>query len=231
MNRDIGAASVVSGRLSGAVVHAVTTDAIALVPDFPDRARAVMRALGGRGALHLRAPLASGGRLYALAAALADDARASGCALVVNDRLDVALAADTDGVQLTGRSMGPADARVALDRTGERGARMALGASVHDLDEARAAAAAGADWLVAGHLFPTPSHAGAPGRGVAFLRSVAAAVPCPVIGIGGVLPRHLPLLLAAGAHGAAVIRGIWDAPHPERAASDYLTAYDADDRA
>ena len=229
--RDIGAGPVVSGRLAGAVVHAVTTDSIALAPDFPDRARDVMRALGGRGALHLRAPLVGGRRLHALAVALMDDARSSGCALVVNDRLDVALAAGAHGVQLTGRSMGPADARLALERTGAPGERMALGASVHDLDEARAAAAAGADWLVAGHLFPTPSHAGAPGRGVIFLRTVAAAVPCPVIGIGGVLPRHVPLLLAAGAHGAAVIRGIWDAEHPERAASDYLTAYDADDRA
>ena len=231
MMRDIEAESVVSGRLSNAVVHAVTTDAIALAPDFLDRARAVMRALGGRGALHLRAPLAGGRRLHALAESLAREARSTGCALVINDRLDVALAAGADGVQLTGRSLDPADARRALERAGERGARIALGGSVHDLEEARSAAAAGADWLVAGHLFPTPSHAGAPGRGVAFLRTVAGAVPCPVIGIGGVLPRHVPLLLAAGAHGAAVIRGIWDAEHPAQAASDYLSAYDADDRA
>lgn len=229
--RDVQAVPVVRARLANAVVHAVTTDAIALAPDFPDRARGVMRVLGARGALHLRSPLAGGRRLHALAAALADEARSTGCALVVNDRLDVALAVDAAGVQLTARSIAPDEARRALERVGARGARMAIGASVHDLDEATAAASAGADWLVAGHLFPTPSHAGAPGRGVSFLRAVAAAVPCPVIGIGGVLPRHVPLLIAAGAHGAAVIRGIWDAEHPERAASDYLSAYDADDGA
>lgn len=231
MESDSEPPSVVSARAACALVHAVTTDAIALSADFPDRAREVMRALGARGALHLRAPLAGGRRLHALAASLVDEARASGCALVVNDRLDVAIAAGADGVQLTSRSMGPEDARRAALRAGEVGARLAIGASVHDLEEARAAVAAGADWLVAGHVFPTPSHAGAPGRGIAFLRAVAAAVPCPVIGIGGVLPRHLPLLIAAGARGAAVIRGIWDADHPARAASDYLTAYDADDRA
>ena len=210
------------------VVHAVTTDAIVLAPDFPGHAAGVMRALGGRGALHLRAPHATARRLHELAAALAAEAGATGCLLVVNDRLDVALAGGARGVQLTGRSMAPADARAAAARCG---AALAIGASVHDLAEARAAADAGADWVVAGHVFPTPSHAGAPGRGLVFLRAVVAAVSCPVIGIGGVLPRHLPLLRAAGAHGAAVIRGIWDAEHPERAAGDYLTAYDADGRA
>ena len=224
MASDVAGPPVVGAR----VVHAVTTDAIALAPDFAARARGVMAALGPRGALHLRAPLAGGRRLFEMTAALVEDARASGCALVVNDRLDVALAAGADGVQLTSRSMRPAEARDAVERSG---GQLAVGASVHELEEARAAAGAGADWLVAGHVFPTPSHTGAPGRGVAFLRQVAAAVSCPVIGIGGVLPRHLPLLRAAGASGAAVIRGIWDAADPEAAASDYLTAYDADGRA
>jgi len=221
MTGDVASPSVVGAR----VVHAVTTDAIALAPDFRERARGVMTALGRRGALHLRAPLAGGRRLYDLAAALAEESRASGCALVVNDRLDVALAAGADGVQLTSRSIRPSEAREGLERCG---GRLAVGASVHDVEEARAAVAAGADWLVAGHVFPTPSHSGAPGRGIVFLRAVATAVSCPVVGIGGVQPRHLPLLRAAGASGAAVIRGIWDAADPQQAASDYLTAYDAD---
>lgn len=216
------------------MLHAVTTDEIVGAADFLDRARGVMGALGPRGALHLRAPRAGGRRLHDLAAALLPGARATGCVLVVNDRLDVALAAGADGVQLTSRSLSAGDARAAAARSGAAhppGAgdgypSFLIGASVHALDEARAAAAAGVDWVVAGHLFPTPSHAGAPGRGLAFLREVAGAVPCPVIGIGGVLPRHLPLLRAAGAHGAAVIRGVWDAENAERAASDYLSAYD-----
>lgn len=208
------------------VVHAVTTDDIAGAPDFPERARGVMRALGARGALHLRAPSLGGRALHALAASLAGAARESGCLLVVNDRLDVALAAGADGVQLTSRSLTAGDARLAL--RGARAARpLRVGASVHAAEEARAAAAAGADWLVAGHVFATASHRGAPARGLGFLREVAAFGTCPVIGIGGVLPRHVPLLLAAGAHGAAAIRGIWDAVDAERAAGDYISSYDA----
>jgi thiamine-phosphate diphosphorylase len=209
------------------VIHAVTTDEIVAAPDFVVRARAVMRALGARGALHLRAPSLGGRALHALTASLAADARATRCMIVVNDRLDVALAADAAGVQLTSRSLTAGDARLAL--RGTRGPRsLRVGASVHAADEARAAAAAGADWLVAGHVFATASHLGAPARGLAFLRAVAADVPaCPVIGIGGVLPRHVPLLLAAGAHGAAAIRGIWDAVDAERAAGDYISSYDA----
>jgi thiamine-phosphate diphosphorylase len=208
------------------VIHAVTTDEIVAAPDFADRARGVMRVLGARGAVHLRAPSLGGRALHALAASLAGDARASRCALVINDRLDVALAADADGVQLTSRSLTTGDARLALRGTRSR-RTLRVGASVHAADEARAAAAAGADWLVAGHVFATASHAGAPARGLAFLRQIAAEVPCPVIGIGGVLPRHVPLLLAAGAHGAAAIRGIWDAVDAERAAADYISSYDA----
>jgi thiamine-phosphate diphosphorylase len=208
------------------VIHAVTTDEIVAAPDFVVRARAVMRALGARGALHLRAPSLGGRALHALTASLAADARATRCMIVVNDRLDVALAADAAGVQLTSRSLTAGDARLAL--RGTRGPRsLRVGASVHAADEARAAAAAGADWLVAGHVFATASHLGAPARGLAFLRQIAADVPCPVIGIGGVLPRHVPLLLAAGAHGAAAIRGIWDASDAERAAADYISCYEA----
>jgi thiamine-phosphate diphosphorylase len=94
--------------------------------------------------------------------------------------------------------------------------------------EARAAEAAGADWVVAGHVYATPSHAGEPGAGLAFVREVAAAVRVPVVVIGGVTPGDVPALRAAGAGGVAVIRGVWDASDAEQAATDYLASYDAD---
>jgi thiazole tautomerase (transcriptional regulator TenI) len=55
---------------------------------------------------------------------------------------------------------------------------------------------------------------------------VAQAVTIPVVAIGGVRPEHCRVLRASGAYGLAVIRGVWDAPNAERAASDYLSAYD-----
>jgi thiamine-phosphate pyrophosphorylase len=136
----------------------------------------------------------------------------------VNDRVDVAAAAGAHGVQLTSRSLPPADARAVGPNR--------IGASVHSLDEAIAAVAAGADWVVAGHLFATPSHPGAPGRGIGLLRAIAAVVP-RVIAIGGLTPARAALVAAAGGAGVAAIRGIWDAPDPGGAAADYLSSYDA----
>ena len=201
------------------VIHAVTSDEIVLRPDFIDVACAVMAALGARGALHLRAGRISAARLQTLAGGLEAAQAVTSAWLVVNDRVDLALGARARGVQLTSRSLRVADARRAAPA-------LSIGASVHSLDEARAAAREGATWLVAGHVFATSSHPGEEGRGLGFLRAVTRAVPIPVIAIGGVRPEHCRMLRESGAHGLAVIRGIWDAPNAERAASDYLSAYD-----
>jgi len=201
------------------VVHAVTSDEIVARADFLDVACAVMSALGARGALHLRAGRATAARLQALAAGLEAAQAVTGAWLVVNDRLDLALACRARGAQLTSRSLRVADARRAAPA-------LAVGASVHSLAEARAAAEEGANWLVAGHVFATATHPGEEGRGLPFVRAAAAAVEVPVVAIGGVKPEHCKELRQAGAYGLAVIRGIWDAANAERAASDYLSAYD-----
>ncbi|MBX6332431.1 MAG: thiamine phosphate synthase, partial [Gemmatimonadaceae bacterium] len=88
------------------------------------------------------------------------------------------------------------------------------------------AAADGASWVVAGNVYPTPTHAGAPGRGAALVRTIVAAAPVPCIAIGGVKPAHVAALRAAGAHGVAAISGIWGGDDAERAAIDYLSAYE-----
>jgi thiazole tautomerase (transcriptional regulator TenI) len=201
------------------VVHAVTSDEIVTRPDFLDVACAVMSALGARGALHLRAGRVTAARLQALAAGLEAAQAVTGAWLVVHDRLDLAIGCRARGAQLTSRSLRVADARRAAPT-------IAVGASVHSLAEARAAAEEGASWLVAGHVFASPTHPAEGGRGLDFLRTLAAAVDVPVIGIGGVKPEHCAAIRQAGAHGVAAIRGIWDAANAERAASDYLSAYD-----
>ena len=201
------------------VVHAVTSDEIVSRADFIDVACAVMAALGARGALHLRAGRLSAARLQKLAGGLEAAQAITGAWLVVNDRVDLALGSRARGAQLTSRSLRVSDARRAAPG-------LPLGASVHSLDDARTAANEGATWIVAGHVFATTTHPGEEGRGLSFLRSVTQAVAIPVVAIGGVRPEHCVLLRDAGAYGLAVIRGIWDAPNAERAASDYLSAYD-----
>lgn len=201
------------------LVHVITNDEIIARPDFVDVACDVMGVLGARGALHLRAAHTSGARLQELGEGLAAAQAITGAWLVVNDRVDVALAVRARGAQLTSRSLSVDDARHAAPS-------LAIGASVHSLEDGRTAIESGADWMVAGHVFATPSHPGEDGRGLPFVRALTAASAVPVIAIGGVRPSHWPVLREAGVAGVAVIRGVWDAPNAERAASDYLSAYD-----
>lgn len=198
------------------VVHAVTSDEIVGRADFIDVACGVMSVLGQRGALHLRAPRLGAARLHELAEALAAAQSITGAWLVVNDRVDVALAVRARGAQLTSRSLLTADARHAAPA-------LALGASVHSVAEGLEAAHAGADWLVVDHAF---APATGDGVGATRIERLAATVAVPLVAIGGIRPRHCRALRMAGAHGVAVIRGIWDAPNAERAASDYLSCHD-----
>ncbi len=203
------------------VVHAVTSDEIVERADFVDVACAVMAALGSRGALHLRCSRSAGARLQELAGTLATAQRITGAWLVVNDRVDVALVAGARGAQLTTRSLTVADARRIAPR-------LAIGASVHSLADGVVAAREGADWIVAGHPpgGTMPGAAPPSDRGLAFVRELAQSVVVPVVAIGGIRPEHCASLRRKGVRGVAVIRGIWDAPNAERAASDYLSSYD-----
>ncbi len=200
------------------VLHIVTTDTIIARPDFVDVACALMTATGARGALHLRTSALSAAELERIAEGLGAVQAMTGSWLVINDRVDVALATGARGVQLTRRSLPVQEARTLTPQ-------LALGASVHDLAEGRAAAAAGADWLVAGHVFATPSHPGIPPAGPDWVQELSRG-STPVLAIGGVTPDRIPALRALGVHGVAVIRGIWEAVNAEQAAAEYLSRYD-----
>jgi thiazole tautomerase (transcriptional regulator TenI) len=197
----------------------VTDDAVVANADFAKQAMAVMAAIGERGALHLRARHTPARHLYALATALAPTATNTGAWLVINDRVDVALAANIHRVQLTTRSLTPTDVR-AIPGGWE------LGLSIHTPSEAATTDAADASWLLAGHVYATPSHQG-PGGGPAFIAAVAKATHTPVIAIGGITPDRVRALRRAGAAGIAAIRGVWSARDAAAASIAYLTAYDA----
>lgn len=204
------------------VLHAVTSDEIAARPGFADRAIALMHAVGARGALHLRTHRLTAAELHALALRLAGVQQETGCWLIINDRVDVALATGARGIQLNSRSMRISDARSIAPG-------IAIGASIHTPDQAVAAERAGATWIVAGQSVEAESHVGDPGRAESFIADVSQSTTLPVIAIGGVKPGDVPLLRRAGAWGVAVIRGIWSAADAEKAAIDYLSRYDADD--
>jgi len=118
--------------------------------------------------------------------------------LVVNDRIDVALACGADGVQLRGDSIPVAEARRLAP------ARFLIGRSVHSVDQA--IAAADADYLVAGTVFPSASKAAAaPLLGLEGLRAIVRAVDRPVMAIGGIGSERIDAVADAGAAGFAAI--------------------------
>jgi thiamine-phosphate pyrophosphorylase len=126
-------------------------------------------------------------------------ARGTGTRVVVNDRLDVALACGADGVHLRADSIPPALARTVVPKG------FLIGRSVHGVDEARLVAA-DVDYLIAGTVFRTPSKPGqSEWLGVAGLAAISAAVNVPVWAIGGVSPDTVGAIQASGAAGIAAI--------------------------
>lgn len=147
--------------------------------------------------------------LLPLARRLRADTRADGALFFVNDRLDLALAVGADGVHL-GPSDLPVPAARALAPPG-----FLIGFSASDPSAARAAEADGASYIGCGAVFATSTKAktNAP-IGLEGLSRVASAVSIPVVGIGGVVPAQVPLVLRAGAAGAAMAHAVMAAPNP-----------------
>lgn len=172
---------------------------------------------GGTRAFQLREKDLSPRELYPLALEMRQLTQAYGARLLINDRVDVALAVDADGVHLTTTSLPASIARRVL------GPERLIGVSTHTLTEAHAAADEGADFLVFGPVFFTPSKAlyGEP-VGLDALRAVRAAVNVPILAIGGIKKANLDQVLAAGANGIAVISAIISADDPLMASQDLL---------
>ncbi|HET9985137.1 MAG TPA: thiamine phosphate synthase [Longimicrobiales bacterium] len=199
-------------------LHIVAADDVLERDDFVTLATALLVAHGPSLALHLRAHGRSGAFLYRIAAVLARVAGDAGALLVVNDRVDVALSAGAGGVQLGARSLPVAATRALV------GAGVALGYSAHAAEEAEAAARAGADWVLAGTIYPTASHPGRAGAGPGRVREIAGRVAVPVVAIGGITADRIAEVVAAGARGVAVVGAVWRAPEPRDAAAGLLAA-------
>jgi thiamine-phosphate pyrophosphorylase len=163
--------------------------------------------------LQLREKDLTGRELYHLALDI-KQVLPPGTRLLINDRLDVALAAGADGVHLGENSLPPAVARRLL------GPEKIMGVSVHSVTAAREAEKAGADYLLFGHIFPTASKEGIPPRGVGSLREVVASVGIPIIALGGINAANARQCLAAGVRGVAVMSAVMAAPDPARAVAE-----------
>lgn len=137
-----------------------------------------------------------------------------GIPLIINDRLDVALAVGADGVHLGQQDMDIVDARRLV------GSGTAIGISAESLEDAFRAQAQGADYISVSPVFATTTKtdAAAP-LGLEGLRRIREAVRLPIVGIGGITADNAAAVIAAGANGVAVISAIVAADFPERAAA------------
>jgi thiamine-phosphate pyrophosphorylase len=188
----------------------------AVTPETPDTTRLVAlveAALAGGAALvQYRAKAAAGTLALEQARALAAVCRAARVPLIVNDSVELALAAGADGVHV-GRD--DADARGVR----EKFPRGIVGVSCYaDVERARAAARAGADYVAVGSVFPSSTKPSAVRAPLALLREASSAASLPVAAIGGIDSRNARLAIDAGADMIAVISAVFDAPDVEGAA-------------
>ncbi|MFM7143903.1 MAG: thiamine phosphate synthase [Alphaproteobacteria bacterium] len=180
--------------------------------------RALLAAIAaGPGALQLRDKDLDAAHRLRRARRLIGPCRDRGVKLLVNARVDVAVAAGCDGVHLPGDGLPPVEARRLLPAGG------LVGRSVHGEDELDVAVEA--DFLFFGPVFDTPSKRafGEP-QGVARLARLCARAGRPVLAVGGIDASRVPEVIRAGAAGVAVIGAVLDAPDPGAVVGDLAAA-------
>jgi thiamine-phosphate pyrophosphorylase len=169
---------------------------------------------GGADVVQLRDKEPSGAELYALAVKIREAVHEAGKLSVVNDRLDMALAAGADGVHLGRDDLPPAAARSVAPG-------IVIGISAGSAEEAVDAERSGADCVAVSPLFDTGSKGDAgPGHGLTILREVRKAVSIPVIGIGGIGRDNVGEVMRCGADGVAVISAVVSQPDVAEAARE-----------
>lgn len=176
-------------------------------------ARALVR--GGATCLQLRDKEASSRELYEEARLLKASLRSLGIPFLVNDRLDIALTVDADGVHLGEEDIPIREARRLLGRD------KILGASAASVETAVQAEKEGADYIGFGAVFPTGTKEDAQISGLALLSRVKQAVSIPVVAIGGIKRTNALEVLRAGADGLAVISDLLEAPDVEARAREF----------
>ncbi len=171
-------------------------------------------------AVQLREKDLSGRDLYETAREIRNLTALYGAKLFINDRTDIALAVDADGVHLGGGSIPVCAARRIL------GGKKLIGVSCHNLTDALSAEENGADFITFGPVYYTPSKApyGDP-VGIASLKEAAGLLTIPVFALGGIKKENIPEVITSGAHGIALISAIIAAEEPGREARELLSFF------
>ena len=174
---------------------------------------------GGARLIQLRDKEANAKDMFEAAQACLKLTRAAGATLIINDRVDIALAADADGVHLGQDDLTVAEARALL------GPNKIIGVSTHSLAQVKAALLTSANYLAVGPIFPTTTKANPdPVVGLELLRQARRLTPLPLVGIGGITPETAPEVLLAGAQSVAVISALYPTPSSLSLAENFAQA-------
>lgn len=169
--------------------------------------------------LQLREKNASSREFYQLALTMKEMTSRYRVPLLINDRLDIALAVDADGLHVGQEDLPVAVARRLL------GAEKILGATAATVADALAAEKDGADYIGSGAVFPTSTKLGKKVLPLSVLRSIKQSVRIPVVAIGGINETNLPAVKEAGVDGVAVVSAIMGQPDPGAASRTLLAMW------
>lgn len=172
---------------------------------------------GGVSMVQLREPDASASELLDLTRKLKAATRGRAL-LVVNDRIDVALAAEIDGVQVPETGLPTRAARALIGRYN------VIGRSVHDLEAARSAINDGADFALVGTIYESTTHPGEKPAGIELITEITKGNSFPVLAIGGITASKVADVINAGAAGVAVVSAIAGAADKKVAAEELSVA-------
>jgi thiamine-phosphate pyrophosphorylase len=205
------------GLVRSSLVYLVTEEAFSAGRSSVDVAEAAMAA--GVRVVQVREKEGSARRALEIARALRESSRRYGALLLVNDRIDIALAVKADGVHVGQEDMPVSEARRLL------GPDALVGLSITDAAQLDAPDAMAADYLGVGAVFPTGTKSDATNTGLALLRAARGrAGGSPVVAIGGIKAENAAEAIGAGADSLAVITAITLAPDPGAAAAELLRA-------
>jgi len=190
-----------------------------VTPDFkdPNEARRIIQALlaGGVDAVQLRSRSLTDREMVSLGREVRKDCTQAGALLLVDNRVDIAVAVEADGVHLGHTDITVKDAREIL------GHRRLIGVSTHSMPEALAAQKEGADYVSCGPIWATPTKPDYKPVGLGLIGLYRAALAVPFVAIGGINETNLDEVLNAGASKVALVRALYNAANPAEAAKKF----------
>lgn len=197
-------------------LYAIADGSIMSVRSGPELVRRAIA--GGVTVVQVRAKNLSYAEFLAFAGAIIAAAAPANAPVIVNDNVEIALAAQAGGVHLGAEDSPVLEARRVL------GDAALIGATAHSMQEVRVAADAGADYIGFGAIYPSPSKRVDVIQGLDGIRKARALTELPLVAIGGITVERAAEVIGAGADGVAVISGLWSADDVESRAREYRAA-------